>query len=186
MSEILDLFRKYADVDFSVVQLTDHYENVGNRWPVSRPNRKKRRLQKKWLKRFGPKIKRILRYRYDRQISNPREISLDDEILLKMHLSAKPSQTMHLATPPRLTAYDLQTDSPFDQSVEIKTTTYEFPKIGSVQRLSYEFYIEFYKNDDLKKSVFSDFLRRAEMMIENGTKINGVSGYGDLEAEILI
>lgn len=180
MSEILDLFRRFAKVDYSVVVPTPVYREFDV--PVRRHRR--RRIQKKWLKRYGTRTVKKLDYIYDRPITSPRDLStrdVDREILLNIVI--RPHVASDTVRMPVLPTFNY-TDPP-EASVPIESVTYQFPKIGMVQRLSYEFYCEFYKNPDMQKAIFDQCLRRAEPMIENGTKVNGMSGYGDLESDTI-
>lgn len=181
MSEILDLFRKYAEVDYAVVVPTPVYSDI--EIPVRRHRR--RRIQKKWLKRYGTRVVQKLDYMYDRPIGSPADLSprddYDCEILLQMTIKTQPAQSIRMPVQPKYEDIFLDPSA----SVEIETVTYEFPKIGMVQRLSYKFYIEFYENIDLQRQMFATFYDRAALMVENGTKVNGVSGYGELDAEVV-
>lgn len=182
MSEILDLFRKFAEVDYAVVVPTPIYCDV----VVPARKHRRRRIQKKWLKRYGTRIINKLDYIYDRPIASPADLSPKDDyerqILLRMTIRTKPSSLVRL---PVLPKYEDTFLDPTTASVEVETVTYEFPKIAMVHRLSYEFYIEFFENIDLQRQIFASFYDRAALMVENGTKVNGVSGYGELDSEIV-
>lgn len=161
-----ELFRQHAEISTEMGVEVHHYESV----PRKMPRRKKWRLVKKFIKRYGTHQKLAwTEYIPIRSAADVLPKWRSEPIIVRMTAQSKPQRIMFLSTP-------LHYNESPDTKIETVQSVYQFPKVAVMQAISYELLKDAETFKDVAKYMEDNFWRQAKPLIENQTTVNGFTG----------
>jgi hypothetical protein len=136
-----------------------------------KPTRKKRRIQKKFAKRFGTgrKLLHIERMPIDHFSDVPKKYRKED---IELSFRAQTQNIKQSVSPP-VNFHDINALSP-TAVVSYKIRTIEFPRIGYDFRIKFYDFVEYIQRGNVRNDLQRKFMLEAERFVNIHTKVSEV------------